>query len=129
MAEKNIPTDQLQLTLIISTSVISNNRLSRRKNLLLVMSKYILKILWERGEIAPEEQFLLLSTIFCNLMLEFYVYLHIHLLNLVVRFVFSSILKICYVEVRISRSVSEGPFKFEITRVSCILPPAADAEH
>ena len=32
-----------------------------------------MKILWERGEIAPEEQFLLLSTIFCYLMLNFYV--------------------------------------------------------
>ena len=48
------------------------------------------------------------------------VYLHIHLLNLVVQFVFFSILKICYVEVRISRSISKGPFKFEITRVDCI---------
>ena len=33
----------------------------------------MLKILWNRGEIAPEEQFLLLSTIFCYLMLDFYV--------------------------------------------------------
>ena len=33
----------------------------------------MLKILWNRGEIAPEEQFLLLSTIFCFLMLDFYV--------------------------------------------------------
>ena len=33
----------------------------------------MLKILWKRGEIAPGEQFLLLSTIFCYLMLEFYV--------------------------------------------------------
>ena len=32
----------------------------------------MLKILWEMGEIAPEEQFLL-STIFYNLMLDFYV--------------------------------------------------------
>ena len=30
----------------------------------------MLKILWKRGEIAPEEQFLLLSTIFCYLMLD-----------------------------------------------------------
>ena len=30
----------------------------------------MLKILWKRGEIAPEEQFLLLCTIFCYLMLE-----------------------------------------------------------
>ena len=33
----------------------------------------MLKILSKRGEIAPEEQFLLLSTIFCYLMLDFYV--------------------------------------------------------
>ena len=33
----------------------------------------MLKILWEREEIAPEEQFLLLSTIFSYLMLDFYV--------------------------------------------------------
>ena len=33
----------------------------------------MLKILCKRGEIAPEEQFLLLSTIYCYLMLDFYV--------------------------------------------------------
>ena len=33
----------------------------------------MLKILWKRGEIAPDEQFLPLSTIFCYLMLDFYV--------------------------------------------------------
>ena len=33
----------------------------------------MLKILWKRGEIAPEEQFLLLSTTFCYLKLDFYV--------------------------------------------------------
>ena len=33
----------------------------------------MLKILWKRGEIAPEEQFLLLSTVFCYLILDFYV--------------------------------------------------------
>ena len=33
----------------------------------------MLKILWKRGEIAPEEQFLLLCTIFCYLMLDCYV--------------------------------------------------------
>ena len=31
----------------------------------------MLKILWKRREIAPEEQFLFLSTIFCYLMLDF----------------------------------------------------------
>ena len=33
----------------------------------------MLKILWERGEIAPQEQFLLLSTMFSYLLLDFYV--------------------------------------------------------
>ena len=33
----------------------------------------MLKILWKGREIAPEEQFLLLSTIFSYLMLDFYV--------------------------------------------------------
>ena len=33
----------------------------------------MLKILWKRGKIAPEEQFLPLSTILYNLMLDFYV--------------------------------------------------------
>ena len=33
----------------------------------------MLKILWKRGEIAPEEQFFLLFTIFCYLQLDFYV--------------------------------------------------------
>ena len=33
----------------------------------------MLKILWKRGEIAPEEQVLLLSTIVCYLKLDFYV--------------------------------------------------------
>ena len=32
----------------------------------------MLKILWKRGEIAREEQFLLLSTVFCYLILDFY---------------------------------------------------------
>ena len=33
----------------------------------------MLKILWKRGKIAPEEQFLPLSTIFYYLVLDFYV--------------------------------------------------------
>ena len=33
----------------------------------------MLKILWKRGEIAPEEHFFLVCTIFCYLMLDFYV--------------------------------------------------------
>ena len=33
----------------------------------------ILKILWKRGETAPKEQFLLFSTKFCYLLLDFHV--------------------------------------------------------
>ena len=76
------------------------------------------KILWKRGEIAPKEQFLLFSTIFSIYLSR--VQLHIYLLNVVVWIVFSSILQIWYVEVQISRSISESPLEFEITRVVCI---------
>ena len=74
-------------------------------------------MLWIRGEIA--EQFLPFST-------NFNIKLHKYLRNLVVRFVFSSILQIWYVEVRISRNVSEDSFDFEITRVDYILSVSAD---
>ena len=33
----------------------------------------MLKVLWKRGEIAPQEQFLLFSTIFCYLLLDLHV--------------------------------------------------------
>ena len=36
-------------------------------------ARWILKILWKRGEIAPKEQFLLFSTIFCYLLLDFHI--------------------------------------------------------
>ena len=49
------------------------------------------------------------------------VQLHIYLLNVVVWIIFSSILQIWCVKVRISRSSSEGPLEFEITRVDCSL--------
>ena len=58
---------QVQLTLVISTSLISNNRLSQSENLVPVKHENLTtgnKILWKRGEIAPKEQFLLCSTIF-----------------------------------------------------------------
>ena len=58
-------TGYIQSTLVISSSVISNNRLSRRKNLVrLSVKKSGNKILWLREEIAPKDQFLLISTIF-----------------------------------------------------------------
>ena len=46
--------------------------------------------------------------------------IHIYLLNVVNRIIFSWTLQICYVEVRISRSISESPLAFEITRINCI---------
>ena len=39
----------------------------------LISLELYVEILWKRREIAPEEQFLLLSIIFCYLMLDFYV--------------------------------------------------------
>ena len=49
--------------------------------------------------------------------------LHIHLWNVVGRFIFSSVLQIWYVEVRISRSISVSPLDFEITRVDFFRNP------
>ena len=46
------------------------------------------------------------------------VQLHINLLNVIVRIIFSAILKIWYVEVRRYGSVSESPLEFEISRVT-----------
>ena len=66
------------------------------------------------GAISP-----LFHNIF-NIPLTSWVQLHIYLLNVVVRIIFSSILQIWYVEVRISGSISESPLEFEITRVDCI---------
>ena len=73
------------------------------------------KIIWKRGEIAPQEQFLLFSTL-----------LYIYISNfrsqityfMVVRFIV--LLTLSTVEVRISRSVSASPLEFEITGVDCI---------
>ena len=52
-------------------------KLSNEHVIWLLYQKYMLKILWKRGEIAPEEKFLLLSTIFCYLKLDFYVNIRI----------------------------------------------------
>ena len=46
---------------------------------------------------------------------------HIYLFNVVNRIIFSSNLQIWYVEVQISRSISESLLEFEITRVDCII--------
>ena len=108
-----------------SASIISNNRLSRRENLVLVLtqkSKTRLQNIVEKrrnyssGAISP-----LFHNLFKYIFLTKGVKLHSHVWNLVVRIIFSSILQIWYVEVRISRSVLEGPFDFEITRVDCCI--------
>ena len=62
----------------------------------------MLEILWKRGEIAPEEQFLLLFTIFCYLMLDFNVKTRI---------------RFC---LRDSRKRLVEITEFKITRVDCI---------
>ena len=55
-----------------------------------------------------------------NISLTWRVQLHVYLLNVVNRISFSAILQSWYVEVRISRSISESPLEFEITRVDCM---------
>ena len=61
------------------------------------------------------------SQYFQHILLTKGVKVHVRLWNLVVWLVFCSFLHIWYVEVRISRSFSEGPLDFEIKRVNCSL--------
>ena len=95
----------LQLTLAISnclsriTAYLEVKILSLPKHENLTTGK---KILWKRGEIAPKEQFLLFFHNIFNIYLNSRVQLHIYLLNVVNRIIFSSILQIRYVEVWIS---------------------------
>ena len=93
----------LQSTLVILTLLTLNSAYLKEKiwSLFYVILITGNKILWKRGEIAP-----LFYNIF-NMSLTIGVKLHIHFLN-VVRFIFSLVLQIWYVEVRISRSISES---------------------
>ena len=73
----------------------------------------------KRGEIAPKEQFLLFSIILSIYLLISGVKLHIHLLNVVVRFfVFLNSANLICRGTGISNYSS--PFDFEITRVDSI---------
>ena len=75
-------------------------------------------ILWKRGEIVPKEQFLLFP--------QYFQYTSISYFKSPITYIF---VKCCcsnnfflnsanwYVEVRMSRSISESRFEFEITRV------------
>ena len=107
----------IQLTLVISTSLITNNRLSRSENLVSVktwkFNNRWQSIVEKNGQISP-----LCHNIF-NRSLISRVKLHIRLLNVVVCFIFSLILQIWYVELRIARSISDSPLNFAITRVDC----------
>ena len=109
---------QIQSTFVISTSIISNNRLSRRETLVLALTQKfkirLQNIVGKRSNSSPFPQH------FQYIFLTKGVKLHSYLWNLVVRIVFSSILQIWYVKAWISRSVLEGPFDYEITRVHVI---------
>ena len=72
------------------------------------------KILWERGEIAISPLFHNIFNISVSSGVKMWLFGYSF---------FSSILQILYVEVRISRSISESSLDFEITRVDCILNP------
>ena len=80
--------EKVQSTLVISTSLISNNRLSRSENLVPVLTlksnNRYQNIVEKRRN---KEKFLLFSTIFSIYLLTSGVKLHIHLLNVVVRFI------------------------------------------
>ena len=68
------------------------------------------------GAISPEEQFLPSSTIVISYVKESK---HISIWDIWLLDFFSS-LEISYVEVRVSRCISESPLEFEITRADCI---------
>ena len=76
----------VQSTLVISTSLISNNRLSRSENLVHVLT-WISNNRYQNIVEKRKEQFLLFSTIFSTYLLTLGVKLHIHLLNVAVRFI------------------------------------------
>ena len=80
------------------------------------------KILWKRGEIAPKSNF--------SSFPQYFQYMSNFRSKITYTFVkcgcliyFSLILQTWYVEVLISRSISESPLEFEITRVDCIVCP------
>ena len=107
----------IQSTPIISTSLISNNRLSWSENLVPILTwksnNRQQNIVQKRRNFAPNSP--LFHNIF-NKSLTSGIKLHINLWNVVVWFIFSLILQIWYVKVRISRRISESPFGL---RVDC----------
>ena len=116
---------QLQLTLAISISLISNNRLSRLELKIWSLSKHenltkqVKSIVEKRRNCSLRAISPLFHNIF-NISLTSRIQIHIYLLNVVDRIIFSAVLQICYVELRIFRSISKSPLEFQITRVECI---------
>ena len=107
----------IQLTLVVSTSLISNNRLSRSEKSG-PCTKYE-NLTTGKKNIVEKRRNCSISPLFYNIFNISLTSYYIYLLNVVVRMICSSILQIWYVEVRISRSISESPLEFEITRVDC----------
>ena len=110
--------EKTQPTLNISTSLNSNNRLSRSDNLLVpVFSTDIFQQVtkyWRK-----EEKSFLQYFQYTLVSLTSGVKLHIHMWNVVVPSYFFFFLQIWYFEIRISRSSSESSSDFEITKVGC----------
>ena len=75
---------EIQSTLVISTSLISNNRLPRSENLVPVLTW---KCKNRYQNIVEKSNFSSFTTIFSTYLLSSGVKLHIHLLNVVVRFI------------------------------------------
>ena len=109
----------VQSTIVISTSLISNNHLCRSENLILVLTWKSRNMHQNIVEIA---HYFSSFPQYVHILLTLGVKLHIHLINVVVRVIFfSSSLQILYVEVRISRNISGSPLDFEIKWVDCTL--------
>ena len=88
--------NKIQLTLVISTSLISNDRSFRKRSLVTFLHRNLgigNKILWIKEEIAPEEQFPPFSTIFL-IPPTSRVRLYIHFDIWIIRLFFSSCLQI-----------------------------------
>ena len=69
------------------------------------------KELWKKGDIAPKEQFLLFSTILSIYISNFRRQITYSFVKYGYSIYFTSFLQIWYIEVRISRSISESPFE------------------
>ena len=111
----------IQWILVISTLFISNNHLSQSLNKVPVLtwkSTISNKILSKRGEIAPEEQFLLFSTIFQYISnFSSQITYSAVKCGCSIYFILNSADLICQ---GTSGSISESPLDFEIMSVDCI---------